>query len=101
MRARRTFTREFKREMACLVLDQGFSVRQVCEQFDIQDGALRRWVNQVKFERNGGVPETAALTPEQQEIQALKAKINKLEREKSILIKATALLVLEEIDRSH
>lgn len=101
MRTRRTFTREFKRETARLVLDQGFSIREACEQFDLQDGALRRWVNQVKFERNGGVPETAALTPEQQEIQALKAKINKLEREKSILEKATALLVSEEIDRSH
>jgi transposase len=59
-----------------LVLDQGFSIKEVCEQFDLQDGALRRWVNQLKFERNGGVPDAAALTPEQQEIQALKAKIN-------------------------
>lgn len=41
MRKRRTFTREFKRETACLVLDQGFSVKEVCEQFDLQDGALR------------------------------------------------------------
>lgn len=101
MKARRSFTPEFKRETACLVLDQGFSVKEVCEQFDLQDGALRRWVKQVEFERNGGVPETAALTPEQQEIQVLKAKINKLEREKSILKKATALLVSDEIDRSH
>lgn len=59
MRTRRTFTREFKRETACLVLDQGFSVKEVCEQFDLQDGALRRWVKQVQFERKGGVPETA------------------------------------------
>lgn len=101
MRTRRTFSREFKREAAYMVLDQCFSIKEVCEQLDLQDGALRRWVNQVKFERNGGVPETAALTPEQQEIQALKARINKLEREKSILKKATALLVSDEIDRSH
>ena len=100
MRTRRTFTREFKREAACLVLDQGYSVRDVCTQLDLQEGALRRWVHQVRFERNGGVPETAALTPEQQEIQALKARINKLEREKTILKKASALLVAEEIDRS-
>ena len=71
--------------------------KEVCEQFDLQDGALRRWVKQVEFERNGGVPETAALTPEQQEIQVLKAKINKLEREKSILKKAAAFLVSDEI----
>ena len=62
MRTRRTFTREFKREAACLILDQGFSVRDVCNQLDLQEGALRRWVQQVRFERNGGVPETAALT---------------------------------------
>ena len=100
MRTRRTFTREFKREAACLILDQGSSVRDVCNQLDLKEGALRRWVQQVRFERNGGVPETAALTPEQQEIQAHKARISKLEREKTILKKATALLVSEEIDRS-
>ena len=81
-------------------LDEGYSVRDVCTQLDLQEGALRRWVQQVRFERNDGVPETAALTPEQQEIQALKARISKLEREKTILKKATALLVAEEIDRS-
>ena len=63
MRTRRTFTRELKCEAACLILDQGFSVRDVCKQLDLQEGALRRWVQQVRFERNGGVPETAALTP--------------------------------------
>ena len=61
VRTRRTFTRELKRETACLVLDQGFSIKEVCEQFDLQDGALMRWVNQVKLERNGGIPETAVL----------------------------------------
>ena len=100
MGTRCTFTREFKREAACLVLDQGYSVRDVCTQLDLQEGALRRWVHQVRFERNGGVPETAALTPEQREIQALKARIHKLERQKTILKKATALLVAEETDRS-
>ena len=64
MRKRRTFTREFKRGTANLVLNQGFSIKEFCEQFDLQDGALRRWVNQVKFERNGGVLKTAVLTPE-------------------------------------
>ena len=100
MRTRRRFTREFKRVAACLVLDQGYSVRGVCTQLDLQESALRRWVQQLRFERNGGVPEAAALTPEQQEIQALKAWTSKLEREETILKKAAALLVAEEIDRS-
>ena len=100
MRTERTFTRELNREAVCLVLDQGYSVLDVCPQLDLQEGALRCWVQQVRFERNGGMPETAALTPGQQEIQMLKARISKLERENTILKKAAALLVAEEIDRS-
>lgn len=98
MKTRRSFTPEFKREAVSLVLDQGYKVSDVCGQFDLGENMLRRWVKQVKFERNGGVPQATALTPEQREIQALKKQINKLEREKAILKKATALLVSDEID---
>lgn len=98
MRTRRSFTPEFKREAVSLVLDQGYKVADVCRQFDLGENVLRRWIKQVKFERSGGVPEAGALTKEQREIQALKKRINQLEREKSILKKATALLVSEEID---
>ena len=42
MRTSHTFTREFKREAACLVLDQGYSVRDVCTQLDLEEGALMR-----------------------------------------------------------
>ncbi len=38
-------------------------------------------------------PKSKALTPEQQKIQELEARINRLEREKAILKKATALLM--------
>jgi transposase len=41
-------------------------------------------------------PSSKAMTPEQQEIQALKARINRLEIEKKILKEATALLMAEE-----
>jgi len=98
MKTRRSFTPEFKREAVSLVLDQGYKVSDVYGQFDLGENMLRRWIKQVKFERNGGVPQATALTPEQREIQALKKQINKLEREKAILKKATALLVSDEID---
>jgi len=98
MRTRRSFTPEFKREAVSLVLDQGYKVSDVCGQFDLGENMLRRWIKQVEFERNGGVPEAGALTEEQREIQALKKRVHQLEREKSILKKATALLVSDEID---
>ena len=44
-------------------------------------------------------PNSKALTAEQQEIQALKARINRLELEKKILKEATALLMAEEHGR--
>ena len=98
MKTRRSFSPEFKREAVSLVIDQGHKVSDVCGQFDLGENMLRRWIKQVKFERNGGVPEATALTAEQREIQMLKKQIQKLEREKSILKKATALLVSDELD---
>ncbi len=43
-------------------------------------------------------PKSKALTPEQQKIQELEARIDRLEREKAILKKATALLMSDEFE---
>ncbi|MGR5502022.1 IS3 family transposase [Vibrio sp. DNB22_10_4] len=86
-RQRRTFSSEFKVDAASLVLDQGYSISETARSLDIGDTALRRWVDQLKIERGGETPTVKALTPEQQKIQELEARINRLEREKSILKK--------------
>ncbi len=62
---------------------------------------MRRWVDQLRLERGGVTPLSKALTPEQQRIQELEAKVIRLEREKAILKKATALLMSEELDRTR
>ncbi|ESP90522.1 transposase [Pseudoalteromonas luteoviolacea NCIMB 1944] len=95
-RKRRTFSKEFKLEAACLVLDKGYSFPDACRSLDVGETTLRRWVQQLEVERSGETPKSKALTPEQQKIQELEARINRLEREKSILKKATALLMSEE-----
>ena len=97
-RKRRTFSQEFKLEAARLVLDKGYSIPEASRSLDVGETALRRWVQQLKQERNGETPQAKALTPEQKEIQELKARIDRLEREKSILKKATALLMSDEIN---
>jgi len=86
---RRTFSTEFKHDAAVLVLDQGYSVVEASRSLGIGETALRRWVDQLRIERDGGTPKSKALTPEQQKIQELEARINRLEREKAILKKAT------------
>lgn len=100
-RARRSFSTEFKRETASLVLDQGYSMAEASRSLDVGETALRRWVDQLKVERGGVTPKTKALTAEQQRIQELERQVNRLEREKSILKKATALLMSDEMNHSR
>lgn len=98
---KRTFTPEFKIEAAGLVLDQGYSIVEASRAVDVSTSALGRWVKQLRAERSGLSPiEGKALTPEQQKIQTLEAKIKRIEREKEILKKATALLVSDSINSS-
>lgn len=99
IKQRRSFTPEFKCEAASLVLDQGYSITEACRSLGLVESALRRWVNQLQVERNGVTPSGKALTPEQQKIQELEARVSRLEREKAILKKATALLMAEEHER--
>ena len=99
MNKRRTYSPEYKRKAASLILDQNYSYSQACESIDIGETALRRWVNQLRDERGGITPTAKALTPEQQRIQELEKRVKHLELEKSILKKATALLMSDEMLR--
>ncbi len=68
---RRTFSTEFKCEVASQVLDQGYSFSQAACSFGVAETIIRRWVKQLKQERNGETPSTKALTLEQKKIQEL------------------------------
>jgi transposase len=94
---RSRFTPEFKLEAVSLVLDKNYTVMQACAALEIGPTALRRWIKQYKQEQQGVVPEGCrALTPEQRQIQELQKRIERLELEKDILKKATALLMTDE-----
>ena len=95
---KRTFTPEFKLESASLVLDQGYSIEDACKAVGVSNSALRKWVAQLKKERQGDTPVgSKALTPDQRKIQELEAKIKRIEREKEIIKKATALLMSDSM----
>ena len=97
--ARRSFNTTFKRDAAALVLDQNYSIQDACASMGVGPTAMRRWVEQLRQERTGNTPTSKAMTPEQQQIQALQARIRKIERENDILKKATALLMSGSLDR--
>jgi len=95
---RRSYSIEFKRDSASLVLDQNYSITEACQAVGVGDTALRRWVKQLKSERYGITPVgSKALTPDQQRIQELEAKVKRIEMEKEILKKATALLMSDSM----
>ncbi len=93
---RRSFTPEFKRDAAALVIEQGYTINEACEAMGVGETAIRRWVEQLKSEHQGITPSAKALTAEQQRIQELEKRIKRLELEKEILKKATALLMSDE-----
>ncbi|QHP92764.1 hypothetical protein B7760_04360 [Burkholderia glumae] len=82
---RLTFSREFKQQAACLVLDQGDSHLEASRSVGVGETVLRRWVQQLQMERQGVAPQGKAITPDQQRIQELEARLERLEREKAIL----------------
>lgn len=99
--SRRKFSAEFKIESACLVLDQGYNISEACRAVGVGETALRRWIAQLELERQGKTPVgSKALTPDQQKIQELEAKIKRIELEKEILKKATALLMSDTMRSS-
>ncbi|WP_370279117.1 IS3 family transposase [Pontibacterium sp.] len=86
-RKRRSFTPEYKLEAASLVVDQNYTVPEAARSLGVNENVLRRWVKQLRDERQGTTPTGKALTPEQQRIKELEARVDRLEREKSIFKK--------------
>ena len=100
-RQRRSFSTEFKYEAANLVVNQGYSISEASKSLGVGANDVRRWVKQLNLERDGITPKAKALTPDQRKIQELEARVTRLEREKAILKKATALLMSDELDRTR
>jgi transposase len=98
--SKKTYPPEFKKEAASLVLDQDYTRKAACEAMGVGATALERWVRQLRDEREGITPErSTAITETQREIQGLKAQVRRLEREKEILKKATALLMSDTLNK--
>lgn len=96
-KTRRTFSPEFRLESAQLVVDQGYTIKAACESMGVSKTTMENWVRQLRQERQGATPKAAAMTPEQRRIQELEKQIRRIETEKEILKKATALLMSDSL----
>ncbi len=98
---RASFSPELKLQAAQLGTDKGYSVKEAALAMGVSDSAMRAWVKQLKSERQGISPKASPLTPEQQKIRELERKIKRIEEEKEILKKATALLMSDSLNNSR
>ncbi len=92
-----TFTVEQRLEYAKLMVNEGYSNRQVRQISGAGETAVSRWKKQYLQELNGIEPVAGkkALTPENQRIQELEKQLWRAQRDNEILKKATAFFVRE------
>ncbi len=95
---RAIYSAAIKLETAELVLDQGYTQEEAAKAMNVGKSTVSKWVSQLKLERQGIAPTASPMTPEQIEIRELKKKIARIEMEKDILKKATALLMSDSLN---
>jgi transposase len=94
-RDRREFEPAFKLEVVRMVKEQGYTIAQVCDNLDLVDSAVRRWIKQYKSELSGVVGVGLPLTPEQHRIRELEKEVLRLKSDNDILKKASAFFARE------
>jgi transposase len=100
-KTRKTFSPEFRLETAQLVVDQNYTQEEAAKAMGVGKSTISKWVRQLHQERSGKSPKAMPMTPEQLEIRELKKRIERIELEKEILKKATALLMSDSLNNSR
>lgn len=98
---RPTYSAEFKLETAQLVVDNNYTHEEAAKAMNVGYSTISKWVKQLREERTGKAPKASPMTPEQIEIRELKKRIERIELEKNILKKATALLMSDSLNNSY
>ncbi len=92
---RKKYSKEFKLDAVSLVLEQNYSRTEAARSLEINTNMLGRWVKESQSDNGQAFRGNGKLTPEQEEIRALKTKVKKLQMEKDILKKATVFFAAE------
>ena len=95
-RPRRSFTEDYKRQCAELVVSSGRSITSVAKELGLRDSVLRRWVEQFEPQSTSAArrPTTQAtpmLADQASEIARLRQENERLRMERDILKKSIAI----------
>jgi len=91
-RARRSFTREFKRDAVAMVLEDERTIVDVAGSLGLGESTLGKWVSQARIDQ-GDKP--GLTTSEREELTRLRREVNQLRMERELLKRATAFWVKE------
>lgn len=91
---RRQYDANFKLQVVQMIKDRGLSISQVCQDMNVGETAVRRWLKQMGVEQAGQSGIGKPLTAEQQRIRQLEAENRQLRTDNDILKKASAFYAL-------
>ena len=91
MKKRKSFTAEYKKEIAKLIFEKGKLAKDVAVDIDVHLNTVNKWVKQYQELGDQAFPGKGNLSSRDQELYDLKKKIKDLEEENEILKKATAI----------
>lgn len=94
-RKRNRFDDSYKLEVVKMVKEQGLTVPQVCQDQNLGETAVRRWIRQYDAEQLGQAGIGNPLTAEQKRIRQLEQENRQLKTDNDILKKATAFFARE------
>jgi transposase len=95
---RKHFSPAFRLEAAQLVVDQNYSIREAADAMNVGKSSMDKWVRQLRLEREGRPGGGSPITPDQLRIKELERRLKRVEEEKEILKKATALLMSDSLN---
>jgi transposase len=95
MTIRKKNSKEFKLDAVSLVVEQGYSRADTARSLDINANMLGRWIKETDSKDGQAFRGNGKLTPEQEEVRALKAQVRRLQMERDILKKATVFFAKE------
>ena len=95
MSGKQRYSHEFKLEAARLVVEHGYTYKEVAKRLGATDWSIRQWVQ--KFRRSGELPPAGAPQPEADEMRRLRKENKRLQLENEILKKAAAYFAKDSI----
>tara|TARA_B110000208_G_C11358596_1_gene280339 strand:+ start:209 stop:505 length:297 start_codon:yes stop_codon:yes gene_type:complete len=96
MNARKKYSKEFKLDANSLVLNQQYTRSEAARSLEENPNLITRWIKEYEQDNDGqAFRGNGKLTPEQEEIRQLKAKVRQLEMDKNILKEATVFFAKE------